>query len=112
MCLRIKYSPLRSDSCPASNAGWPAPIGQPRDVKFSRSVKERMKRRRYREAQINGILKLREAGVTTTDLCREHGIRDATFYNWKAKYRGSMSLRRSVRQMEDEKLVADLSREA
>lgn len=74
-----------------------------------------MKKSRYREEQIIAILKQHEVGVKTADLCREHGISDATFYNWKAKYGGldvSEALR--LRQMEDENrrlkaLVADLS---
>ena len=76
-----------------------------------------MKKSRYTEEQIIGILKRHEAGVKTADLCREHGISDATFYNWKAKYGGlDVSEARRLRQMEDENrrlkaLVADLSLE-
>jgi putative transposase len=44
-----------------------------------------MKKSRYTEEQIIAILKQHEAGVETADLCREHGISDATFYDWKAK---------------------------
>jgi len=47
-----------------------------------------MKKSRYTEEQIIAILKQYEAGVKTADLCREHGISDATFYNWKTKYGG------------------------
>ena len=74
-----------------------------------------MKKSRYTEEQINAILKQHEAGVKTADLCREHGISDATFYNWKAKYGGlDVSEAQRLRQMEDENrrlkaLVADLS---
>jgi putative transposase len=74
-----------------------------------------MKKSRYTEEQIIGILKQHEAGVKTADLCREHGISDATFYNWKAKYGGlDVSEAQRLRQMEDENrrlkaLVADLS---
>ena len=74
-----------------------------------------MKKSRYTEEQIIAILKQHEAGVKTADLCREHGISDATFYNWKAKY-GGLDVRAAqrLRQMEDENrrlkaLVADLS---
>jgi putative transposase len=45
-----------------------------------------MKRIRYTEEQIIGILKQHEAGVKTADLCREYGISGATFYNWNSKY--------------------------
>ena len=47
-----------------------------------------MKKSRYTEEQIIGILKQHEAGVKTADLCRKHGISEANFYNWKAKYGG------------------------
>ena len=74
-----------------------------------------MKKSRYTEEQIIGILKQHEAGVKTGDLCREHGISEATFYNWKSKYGGlDVSEAQRLRQMEDENrrlkaLVADLS---
>jgi putative transposase len=44
-----------------------------------------MKRTRFSEEQIAGILKQGEAGMKTTELCRQHGISEGTFYNWKAK---------------------------
>jgi putative transposase len=44
-----------------------------------------MKKSRYTEEQIIGILKQHDEAVKTADLCRGHGISDATFYNWKAK---------------------------
>ena len=74
-----------------------------------------MKKSRYTEEQIIAILKQHEAGVKTSDLCREHGISDATFYNWKAKYGGlDVSEAQRLRQVEEENrrlkgLVADLS---
>jgi putative transposase len=74
-----------------------------------------MKKSRFTEEQIIGILKQHEAGVKAADLCREHGISDATFYNWKSKYGGlDVSDAQRLRQMEDENrrlksLVADLS---
>ena len=74
-----------------------------------------MKKSRYTEEQIIGILKQHEAGAKTAHLCREHGISDATFYNWKSKYGGlDVSEAQRLRQMEDENrrlksLVADLS---
>ena len=45
-----------------------------------------MVRKRYTEEQIGGVLNEAEAGARTADLCRKHGMSDATFYNWKAKY--------------------------
>ena len=74
-----------------------------------------MKKSRYTEEQIIAILKQHEAGVKTADLCREHGISDAAFYNWKTKYGVlDVSEAQRLRQMEDENLrlkalVADLS---
>jgi putative transposase len=47
-----------------------------------------MKRARLTEEQINAVLKEHEAGAKTADLARKHGISEATFYNWKAKYGG------------------------
>jgi transposase-like protein len=44
-----------------------------------------MKRSRYTEEQIIGILKEQEAGVPVSELCRKHGMSDATFYNWKSR---------------------------
>ena len=74
-----------------------------------------MKKTRYSEEQIIGVLKKAEAGVPITELCRKYGISDATYYNWKARY-GGMTIRemRRLRQLEDEnrrlkQLVADLT---
>jgi len=47
-----------------------------------------MKRSRFTEDQIIGILKEHEAGISVADLCRKHGVSDATVYKWKAKYGG------------------------
>ena len=44
-----------------------------------------MKRSRFSEAQIMGILKEHQAGMSTPDLCRKHGISDANFYDWRRK---------------------------
>lgn len=50
-----------------------------------------MKRSRFSEEQIIGILKEHQAGLSAKDLCRKHGISDATFYKWRSKY-GSMEV--------------------
>jgi putative transposase len=47
-----------------------------------------MKRSRFSEEQIIGILKEHQAGATAADLCRRHGVSDATFYKWRSKYGG------------------------
>jgi putative transposase len=47
-----------------------------------------MKRKRFTEEQIVGILKEHEAGVSVSELCRKHGVSDASIYKWKAKYGG------------------------
>ena len=48
----------------------------------------RPKRSRFSDEQIFGILKAQESGVVTADVCRRHGISEATFYKWKAKFGG------------------------
>lgn len=47
-----------------------------------------MKRSRFTEEQIIAILREQESGAKTADVCRKHGISDATFYKWKAKFGG------------------------
>jgi putative transposase len=47
-----------------------------------------MKKTRFTETQIVAILKKQESGIKVADICREHGISDATFFNWKSKYGG------------------------
>ena len=47
-----------------------------------------MKSSRFSEEQIIGILKEHQAGLSASELCRKHGISDATFYNWRSKYGG------------------------
>ena len=62
-----------------------------------------MKRSRFTEEQIIAILKQQESGVTTADVCREHGISSATFYKWKSKYGGlEVSNARRLKALEDE----------
>lgn len=62
-----------------------------------------MKARRFTEEQIIGILKQAQAGMKIVDLCREHGISDATFYTWRSKYGGmEVSEAKRLKQLEDE----------
>ena len=72
-----------------------------------------MKRSRFTEEQIIGILKEQEAGVPVADLCRKHGVSNASIYKWKAKYGGmDVSEAKRLKALEDEnarlqKLLAD-----
>lgn len=62
-----------------------------------------MKRSRFSEEQIIGILKEQEAGMATADVCRKHGVSSATFYKWKARYGGlEVSEARRLKALEDE----------
>lgn len=76
-----------------------------------------MKRSKFTEQQIVGVLKQAEAGVPVKDLCRKIGISDQTFYNWKAKYGGlGVSELKRLRELEAEnarlkKMYADLALE-
>lgn len=76
-----------------------------------------MKKSRFSETQIIGILKQVEGGRQVKEVCREHGISDATYYQWKSKYGGmeAADIKR-LRELEDENrklklMVADLSLE-
>jgi putative transposase len=62
-----------------------------------------MKRARFSEEQIIEVLKEAEGGTKVTELCRRHGISDATFYTWRSKYGGlEISEMRRLRQLEEE----------
>jgi putative transposase len=62
-----------------------------------------MKGSRFSEEQVIGILREQEAGAATADVCRKHGISEATFYKWKAKFGGmEVSEARRLRQLETE----------
>ena len=62
-----------------------------------------MKRSRFTEEQIIGILREQEAGGKTADVCRRHGVSEATFYKWKAKYGGlEVSEARRLKTLEAE----------
>ena len=62
-----------------------------------------MKRSRFTETQIISILKEADAGLSVKEVCRKHGISDATFYNWKSKYGGmSVSELKRLREIEEE----------
>ena len=74
-----------------------------------------MKKSRFSENQIVAILNKAQQGVKVVDLCREHGISDATFYNWRSKYGGlSVSELKRIKELEAEntrlkRMYAELS---
>ena len=76
-----------------------------------------MKTSRYSEPQILAILRQAEGGIPVAELCREHGMSDASFYKWRAKYGGmDASMVSQMKAMEDEnrrlkKMCAELSRQ-
>jgi putative transposase len=62
-----------------------------------------MKKSRFTDGQIMAVLKQAEAGTPVLDLCREHGISNATFYKWRAKFGGmDVSLMAKMKEFEDE----------
>ena len=73
-----------------------------------------MRKSRFTEAQIIGMIKEQEAGLPTAELCRKHGLSPATFYKLKAKYGGmDLSDARRLKQLEEgnaklKRLVADV----
>jgi putative transposase len=74
---------------------------------------QKMKRSRFSAEQIIGILKEQEAGLPVADLCRKHGVSDASIYKWKARYGGmDVSEARRLKTLEEEnarlkRLLAD-----
>ena len=74
-----------------------------------------MRKRRFTEEQIIGVLKQVEGGVKVQEVCRQHGVSRHTFYVWRKKYGGvGPSELRRLRQLEEEnrklkQIVADLS---
>ena len=74
-----------------------------------------MRKSRFKETEIISVLKAVEGGRTVREVCREYGISDATFYNWKTKYGGmEASDVRKLKELEDEnrrlkQMFADLS---
>ena len=64
-----------------------------------------MKRSSFSEEQIIGILREQETGQKTADVCRRHGISEATFYKWKSKYGGlDVSEAKRLKSLEDENI--------
>ena len=76
-----------------------------------------MKRSRFSETQIISILKEADAGMKVNEICRKHGISDATYYNWKAKYGGmDASQLKRLKEVESElcqykRMYAELAHE-
>ena len=83
-----------------------------------------MKKSRYTDSQILAILKQNELGMSVPDLCREHGMSSASFYQWRSKFGGmDASLMKRMKELEDEnrrlkkmyaeeRLMGEIAREA
>ena len=62
-----------------------------------------MRRSRFSEEQIIGVLKEHQAGLAVAEICRRHGISDATFYTWRSKYSGlEVSEAKRLKALEEE----------
>lgn len=62
-----------------------------------------MRKSKFRESQVLNLLKQAESGVPVVDICREHGISNATFYKWRAKYGGmDTSMMKRLKELEHE----------
>lgn len=76
-----------------------------------------MKKSRFTESQIVAILKEADTGIKVADICRQHGISQPTYYNWKSKYGGlSVSELKRIKELEGEnsrlkRMYADLAME-
>jgi putative transposase len=83
-----------------------------------------MKKPRFKESQIFQILKEAEAGVPVPDLCRKHGMSNASFYKWRAKYGGmDVSMMKRLKELEaenarlkkmyaEERMISEIRKEA
>jgi putative transposase len=83
-----------------------------------------MKKPRFKESQIFQVLKEAEAGVPVPDLCRKHGMSNASFYKWRAKYGGmDVSMMKRLKELEaenarlkkmyaEERLMSEIRKEA
>jgi putative transposase len=101
----LHHKPVGRDLAPWAKSSLKFALAQQED--------QSMKRSRFSEEQIIGILKEHEAGVSVADLCRKHGVSDRSIYKWKAKYGGmDVSEAKRLRTVEEEnarlkRLLAD-----